>query len=176
MRSVCLLKSTHRGFRGPNNFLLARRTFLRRNRPSFFRRRFDRCQRLDRSWCSKTIENYTTLPCVCNFAIFFGYDAATNSHRSRARPVRSRFLSSSSLLSFLCLPLFLPPSFTTFRKDKIKCAPTTRENIVLNEYYYQASQPSLAQPSPSPFGKFLGPLPSIENDRTNHSVCYMFAY
>ena len=33
-------------------------------------------------------------------------------------------------LSFLSLPLFLPPSYTTFRKDNIKCAPNTRENII----------------------------------------------
>ena len=49
-------KSTHRGFRGPNNFLLARPTFSSRNRTSFFRRRFDRCRCLDRSRCSKTVE------------------------------------------------------------------------------------------------------------------------
>ena len=50
-------KSTHRGFRGPNNFLLARPIFSSRNRTSFFRRRIDRCRCLDRSRCSKTIEN-----------------------------------------------------------------------------------------------------------------------
>ena len=42
--------------------------------------------------------------------------------------VPSLFLSS--LLPLLFLPLFLPPSLTTFRKDKIKCAPITRENLV----------------------------------------------
>ena len=50
------MTSPLRGFRGPNNFLLARRTFLYRNRTSFFRRRIDRCRCLDRSRCSKTIE------------------------------------------------------------------------------------------------------------------------
>ena len=49
-------KSTHRGFRGPNNFLLARPIFSSRNRTSFFRRRIDRCRCLDRSRCSNTIE------------------------------------------------------------------------------------------------------------------------
>ena len=49
------MKSTHRGFRGPNNFLLARPMFSSRNRTSFFRRRIDRCWCLDRSRCSKTI-------------------------------------------------------------------------------------------------------------------------
>ena len=37
--------------------MLARRTFLYRNRTSFFRRRIDRCRCLDRSRCSKPIEN-----------------------------------------------------------------------------------------------------------------------
>ena len=45
------------GFRGPNIFLLARPIFSSRNRTSFFRRRIDRCRCLDRSRCSKTIEN-----------------------------------------------------------------------------------------------------------------------
>ena len=49
-------KSTHRGFRGPNNFLLARPIFSSRNRTLFFRRRTDPCRCLDRSRCSKTIE------------------------------------------------------------------------------------------------------------------------
>ena len=65
MLYVCRIKSTHRGFRGPNNFLLARRTFLCRNRTSFFRRRIDRCRCLDRSRCSKTIENGRKTHSVC---------------------------------------------------------------------------------------------------------------
>ena len=48
-------KSTHRGFRGPNNLLLARPIFSFRNRASFFRRRIDRCRCFDRPRGSKTI-------------------------------------------------------------------------------------------------------------------------
>ena len=43
-----------------------------------------------------------------------------------------------SLLPLLFLPLFLPPSLTTFRTGKIECAPITRENLVLynfNSFY-----------------------------------------
>ena len=56
MRCVCLLKSTHRGFRGPNNFLRFCVAFTTQSKP-IFRRRFDRCGRLDRSRCSKTVAN-----------------------------------------------------------------------------------------------------------------------
>ena len=62
---VCLIKSTHCGFRGPNNFLLARRTFLYRNRTSFFRPEstdadasIDRCARKR----SKTVEKIIAFP------------------------------------------------------------------------------------------------------------------
>ena len=63
------MKSTHRGFRGPNNFLLAHRTFLYRNRTSFFRRRIDRCRCLDRSRCSKTIETGRKNHSVCYMSV-----------------------------------------------------------------------------------------------------------
>ena len=63
-------KSTHRGFRGPNNFLLARPMFSSRNRTSFFRRRIDRCRCLDRSRCSKTIENGRKNHSVCYMSAY----------------------------------------------------------------------------------------------------------
>ena len=67
------------------------------------------------------------------------FDAeSTDTDASIARGARKRLkierlnvpcLILSSLLPFF-LPIFLPPSLTTFRKDNIKCAPITRENLV----------------------------------------------
>ena len=45
LQYVCLRKSTHRDFRGPNNFSTARRCFYYRRRNPNFRRRFDGCRR-----------------------------------------------------------------------------------------------------------------------------------
>ena len=59
LQYVRLMKSTHRGFRDPNVFLLAHPIFSSRNRTLFFRRRTDPCRCLDRSRCSKTVENRT---------------------------------------------------------------------------------------------------------------------
>ena len=39
------------------------------------------------------------------------------------------------LFSLFFLPLFLPSPLTTFRKDTIKCAPITRENLVTLHVY-----------------------------------------
>ena len=93
-------KSTHRGFRGPNNFLLARPMFSSRNRTSFFRRRIDRCRCLDRSRCSKTIENGRK---IIAFAIVC---FIKSTHRSLCSP-------NNVLLE---RPIFLTKSKVVFRR------------------------------------------------------------
>ena len=101
---VCMKKSTHRGFRGPNNCLLARRTF----RKELERRFFDaESTDADASFArkrSKMSPRRVPPLFLCHFSLFL-----------------------SSLLPLLFLPLFLPSSLTTFRKD----APIMRENRVI---------------------------------------------
>ena len=59
------LKSTYRDFPRPNNILLVHLTFSSWAPNSIFERRFDRCRCLDRSRCSKTIENYNAFSYFC---------------------------------------------------------------------------------------------------------------
>ena len=141
-------KSTHRGFRGPNNFLLARRTFLYRNRTSNFSTRIDRCRCLDRSRCSKTIENVRKNLSVCYmsaiFSIVFLHSAFLNIVSSLSVPFHFTVSPQSSLrpsafFHFSFFPsfcLFFSPPFPflffsfLYSRDKFKCALATREKLV----------------------------------------------
>ena len=68
-----------------------------------------------------------------------------------------------SLLPLLFLPLFLPPSLTTFRTGKIECAPITRENRVFKKSNVVFSTP--IHPIPMPRS-----IAVLENDRKLHCV------
>ena len=83
------------------------------------------------------LERASTLFC-------FGYDPPRTCNHSRVRNTVLIALSAPSLPSppsFSFHSSSFPP-FTTFCKDKIKCAPITREHIVLTEYEYHSETAS----------------------------------
>ena len=126
-------KSTHRGFRGPNIFLLARPIFSSRNRTSLFPHRVDRYECLDRSRCSKTIENVPAQKrCQC-FSIFFSFPFFPT----------SSFFSFPFSFCFSSLPLYI------LSRDKFKRASHARKTCIL-QYQVTArhSQPMLHPRSP----------------------------
>ena len=112
-------KSTHRGFRGPNNFLLARPIFSSRNRTSFFRRRIDRCRCLDRSRCSKTIENVRKNHSVCYMSAIFRLFSSIVRFRVSFLTFSSISLHGfpailfTAIRFFFILLSFLPSSFSS---------------------------------------------------------------
>ena len=147
-------KSTHRGFRGPNNFLLARPMFSSRNRTSFFRRRIDRCRCLDRSRAKFALPKERLHGIYCNFPIFPPYCVSEHLFFTFQFHFTSRFppsplyglpLFKGFFLSF-ALPFLLPFPlsslsfflFFSFRfffpspssRDKFECALDTREKLV----------------------------------------------
>ena len=92
-----------------------------------------------------------------------GYDPPRNSNHSRALNAILIPLSALSLSSprFSCsFPSSSRPPFTTFCEDMIKCAPITRENLLI--FNFEFDDPILYKVFVAPIG-FLYRLGSVVN-------------